>query len=196
MSKKNPSGLTDQNESFGRHLVLDPERIGYAAYRKAYPSCKSVRSATVNAAKLLTNANMRVFIANLEKPAFDKYDISMERINREKARIAFFDPEKLVHADTGIPKKIHEIDADTRAAIAGLEVTVAGDKEGMPIVTNKIKISNKNQMLDQLSKQAGMYEADNFQKVDRGLGMAAEELLQIIKEGFKQEEQKKLPAPK
>jgi phage terminase small subunit len=50
-----------------------------------------------------------------------RLDISVDRVLQELARIAFFDPRKLFNHD-GSLKDITELDADTAAAIASVEI--------------------------------------------------------------------------
>ena len=94
-------------------------------------------------------------------------EVCIGDINLEKARIAFFDPRKLNHPD-GIPKKLHELDADTAAALESFDIEIKTDKEGS-IVSSIVKprAAKKAPILDQLSKQRGMYEKDNDQKGGR-----------------------------
>lgn len=47
--------------------------------------------------------------------------ITAERVLQERSRLAFFDVRRLFR-DDGSPVPVNELDADTAAAIAGLEV--------------------------------------------------------------------------
>lgn len=85
---------------------------------------------------------------------FDNLQITTERILQERARLAFFDPQKL-YDKNGQRIPIHQLDADTAAAIAGVE----HDRFGRI----KIKLADKNASLTSLEKQRGMYAADNAQ---------------------------------
>ncbi|MBT9513281.1 MAG: terminase small subunit [Acidovorax sp.] len=96
-------------------------------------------------------------------------ELTQARVQREIARIAFFDPRKMFHAD-GRPKDVTELDDDTAACIVGLDVLEewAGTGEDRVLVghVKKYKIANKNAALDQAAKILGLYEKDNTQKVD------------------------------
>jgi len=163
MSKKNTGGITDQQEKFCQLYTIDPERVSYKAYRGAYPSCKTDKAARAAAARLLTNVSILNRIAELDQPALDKYEITRDRVNKEKARIAFLDPRNLFHPN-GIPKAMHELDADTAAAVADLNSEVNTDQEGKLVVVTKVKMQPKVPVLDQLSRQLGQYEKDNLQQ--------------------------------
>lgn len=103
-------------------------------------------------------------------------ELTQARVQREIARIAFFDPRKMFHAD-GRPKDVTELDDDTAACIVGLDVLEEWEGTGEDRVlvghVKKYKIANKNAALDQASKILGMYEKDNDQKANPILAMLA-----------------------
>jgi phage terminase small subunit len=183
-------------------LRSDPERIAYKAYMGAYPRCKSARSAESSAHKLLRKAEIVAYIDKLDAKTYNSMEITADRVNLEKARLAFFDPRKLFHP-SGAMKKIHELDDDTAAAISGFEVEIKkGGKEGDENVVSlvaKIKHERKGPILDQISKQLGMYEKDNEQKTQHPMGVPAEQLLAELKKHGKVmivgPKQEALPAP-
>lgn len=96
-----------------------------------------------------------------------KLEISTERILQERARLSFFDVRKLFDKD-GKPIPIHELDDDSAAAIAGLEVVEqfegTGDNKQFVGYLKKYKLSDKGASLTALEKHLGMYEKDNSQK--------------------------------
>lgn len=96
-------------------------------------------------------------------------ELTKERVQREIARIAFFDARKMFGPD-GTPLAITDLDDDTAACIVGLDVLEEWEGVGENRVlvghVKKYKIANKNVALDQASKILGMYEKDNTQKVD------------------------------
>lgn len=72
--------------------------------------------------------------------------------------MAFCDPRKLVGED-GRMKQLHELDDDTAAAIASVEV----DNDG----NIKYKFWDKNSAIDKAAKVQGLYEKDNDQKAPK-----------------------------
>lgn len=86
---------------------------------------------------------------------FDNLQITTERILLERARLAFFEPQKL-YDNLGRRIPIHLLDPDTAAAIQGVE----HDRYG----GIKIKLASKDASLTSLERQRGMYKADNEQK--------------------------------
>lgn len=89
--------------------------------------------------------------------------LTVVRTLREVARLAYFDPRKL-YTPEGQLKKIHELDDDTAAAIASVEVDEIGIEGTVVGYTKKIKHWDKNAALEKAMKHLGQYEADNEQK--------------------------------
>jgi phage terminase small subunit len=91
-------------------------------------------------------------------------EISVDRVLQERARLAFFDPRKLFTA-AGAPIPINELDDDTAAALAGLEVVeeFAGKGESRESIgfTKKYRIADKNAALSALEKHLGIGKDDN-----------------------------------
>jgi phage terminase small subunit len=100
-----------------------------------------------------------------------EYLIDKEKVIREYLRIALVDIRKLFD-DSGRLKDIHELDDDTAAAIASIEVTSSLDGE-IPTYTHKIKLLDKRQPLQDLAKMLGLFEKDNDQQAgkDRNLNL-------------------------
>lgn len=94
-------------------------------------------------------------------------ELTRERVQREIARIAYFDPRRMFRPD-GTPLEVTELDDDTAAAIVGLDVLEewegTGENRVLRGYVKKYKIANKNAALDQASKILGLYEKDNEQQ--------------------------------
>ena len=131
-----------------------------AAIRAGY----SEASAHVTASRLLSNAKVAEQIATRQTKAIGKLEITAERIMLERARLAFFDPRKLLDS-TGRPKPLHELDDDTAAAIAGLKVSdkydrpEPGAEEGNVSTVLEYKLADKNASLTALEKIQGLYSS-------------------------------------
>lgn len=95
--------------------------------------------------------------------------VTLERVIRELARIAFFDARKLFDAD-GNPLRITDLDDDTVAAIAGLDVLEEFEGSGQDRVLRghikKWKLAAKDGALDKLMRHLGGYAKDNEHKVE------------------------------
>lgn len=85
-------------------------------------------------------------------------NITPERVLQEYARIAFADV-RCIFDDNGTLIPIHELDDDTAAAVASVEVQTIGDKEGvMKTDTHKVKMYDKLNALGVLAKRLKLYE--------------------------------------
>lgn len=84
--------------------------------------------------------------------------IETERVLQEYARIAFADLRCLVD-DKGHPIPLQDLDDDTAAALAGVELEVIGDAEG-PLKTtrHRYKIADKLKALEILAKRLKLFE--------------------------------------
>ncbi len=86
--------------------------------------------------------------------------ITQERILKEFGRIAFLDIRKAFD-QAGKLKLIHEIDDDTAAAIAGLEVEALyegfGKDRELSGYLSQLKLVDKKGALDSLAKHLGMF---------------------------------------
>lgn len=115
-------------------------------------------------------------IAARQDERLDAMELTVERVNRETARIAFFDARKMFAPD-GRPLDITELDDDTAACIVGLDVLEEFDGSGkdrkMIGHIKKYKIADKNTSLERAAKILGMFGEDNKQKVNPLLSLIA-----------------------
>ncbi|MBN9520201.1 terminase small subunit [bacterium] len=88
------------------------------------------------------------------------HEVTIERVKQEYARLAFLDIRKAFD-ENGNLKLVHELDDDTAAAIAGLDVEElwegrGEDRENIGRL-RKIKLSDKRGALDSLATHLGMF---------------------------------------
>ena len=77
---------------------------------------------------------------------------------RETAKLAFFDIRKMFGKD-GKPLNISELDADTAAALVGLDVQDVADNDGDYVgFVKKYKMADKLKALELLGKHLGAWE--------------------------------------
>lgn len=155
-----------------------------AAFVAEYLKCRNATQAAIRAgyspdtakqqgSRLLTNVAIRALIDQghneLIEQVKQETGISLERTLREIARIGYFDPRKLFDAK-GEPLPITELDDDTAAVIAGLDVLEewegSGEDRKLVGYVKKWKLADKKGALDMLMKHLGGYKVDNEQKVD------------------------------
>ena len=129
------------------------------AYKIGFENLKKPQIASLLAQK-------QAEIAARQDERLGAMELTKERVAREIARVSFFDPRKMFHAD-GRPKQLTELDDDTAACVVGLEVLEEFDGTGKDRAlighVKKYKIADKNSALDKAAKILGMYELDNEQ---------------------------------
>lgn len=141
------------------------------AYVRAYGA--SPKSAETAGPRLLGDVRVKAEIVRLQDQALARVQIdtgiSLERTLKEIARIAYFDPRRMFGQD-GRPLPIAELDDDTAAVIAGLDVLEEWDGAGQDRVlrgyVKKWKLADKKGALDMLMKHLGGYKEDNKQRTD------------------------------
>jgi phage terminase small subunit len=161
--------LTGQQEKFA--LGVASGKTQADAYREAYPRSKKWKDSAVysQASALMADSKVSTRVKELKERITNAGIASAERVLLEASRLALFDPRKLFRED-GSPKPINELDDDTAAALAGLDVLEefegSGDERVFVGYTKKYKIADKNSALEKLFKHHGLYEKDNEQKTD------------------------------
>lgn len=143
--------LTPKQERFCQEYLIDLNAT-QAAIRAGY----SAKTADVQAARLLGNVQVQRFVDDLKKERAAVTGITAERVLTEIAKLAFFDPRKLLNND-GTPKGIHELDDDTAAAVAGVEVVTKGNDDVGYADILKIKIADKGQNLERLGRHLKLF---------------------------------------
>lgn len=83
MAKKNENGLTDKQQACADLYLADPDRIKFRAYRMAYPSCKSDKTAASNFTKLLKNTEFSNYIEKRMAEIGKELDITQESLIKD-----------------------------------------------------------------------------------------------------------------
>lgn len=161
--------LSDRQARFVDEYVKD-QNATRAYLRAGYKT--NEQAARRAASRLLTNVDIRSEIDDklsaLREKVQEETGVSLNRVITEIAKGAFFDPRKFFHAD-GSPKAITELDDDTAAALAGMDVVeekLGRGEEASSNFVRKYKLAERKGYLDMLMKHLGGYEADNRQKTD------------------------------
>ena len=161
--------LSPQQEKFALGVASGKSQA--EAYRVAYPRSKAWKADTVHqaASRLMASSKVAARVKEIREQITSSEIASARQTLIEASRIALFDPRKLFRED-GSPKPISELDDDTAAALAGLDVheEYQGSGEDRVFVgfTKKYKVADKNAALEKLFKHHGLYEMDNSQKTD------------------------------
>lgn len=151
---KPSDGLTPMQRAFVREYLVDLT-AGAAARRAGYSSA----TANQQAYELLKHPLIRAEIDTALAAREARTLITQDRVLTELARIAFFDPRRLLD-EGGNPIPLHLLDADTAAAIASLDIQDLfegrGDERHPIGVVRKYKIADKMVALTNLMKHLGM----------------------------------------
>lgn len=147
--------LTSQQEHFAR-LVAEGKSQS-AAYREAYPKSQKWKDAAVwsQASILISHSGVSQRVADLRAEAVKRTEVTQDMVIKELARIAFFDIRKIFNQD-GTLKKVHELDDDSAAAIASIELVDIGE-DGQLVISKKFKTEGKIKALNLLGVNMGMF---------------------------------------
>lgn len=154
------SNLTPKQETFCQKYIElgDATKAYYAAY-----DAKNSKPITANrrAKELLDNGKIQARVRELQALHLKRHTVTVDRVLREFARLAFLDIRKAFNED-GSLKPIHEMDDETAAAIAAIEVETLFEGKGQDRESvgrlHKIKLSDKKGALDSLARHLGMFK--------------------------------------
>jgi hypothetical protein len=162
---------------------------GTRAYMEVFGT-ESEASAAVEASKLIRKPKVSEHIQKRRSEIRAKFALTPERLYQEVARLCYFDPAKLIGKD-GKPLPLQDIDEDTRAAIAALEIEV---RDG--VVTYRAKNHDKNSALEKGLKLVRAYDAPPPATPDEtGTISDPKETARRMAFLLRRGEQKKLPSP-
>lgn len=149
--------LTPQQEKFAQEVVSGKSLSD--AYRASYKVGK-MTTKTINeaACRLAADSKVSARIKELSQAVAQETVLEAAGILKEIHRLASSDIGRIIDPATGRVLLPHELDADTRAAVASFEIDEYG--------RIKYKFWDKNSALERASKIRGLFELDNKQKVD------------------------------
>jgi phage terminase small subunit len=134
------------------------------AYKQAF-NCTNMLDKTVDetACKLASDRKIITRLNELQEEFKNRNMVTVERVLAEYAKLGFFDPRKLFNAD-GSPKNIIDLDDETAAAVAGLDVQEAyegsGEMREFVGYVKKYKLTDKKGALDSMAKYLGMFKEE------------------------------------
>jgi len=175
--------LTVKQEKFAQNLFIGmTQREAYkAAYNAENMTDKSIDE---EACRLAADLKMTSRISELEDELRLRNMVTIEKVVAEYAKLGFFDPRKLFN-DNGQPKEIAELDDDTAAAVAGLDIqeVYEGSGEDRKFVgyTKKYKLTDKKSALDSMAKYLGMFTEKVELSGKDGAPIEFEQILKDIK---------------
>jgi phage terminase small subunit len=142
MTTKN--SINSKQAAFAAEYQVD-HNATQAAIRAGY----SEKTAGQIGERLLKKAEIRRVIDAVREKLEAETLITAERVLRERARLAFSDPRKIIHED-GRVKLPHELDEDTAAAITSFKIDEYGRIE--------YRFAGKDPSLVALEKRLGLNE--------------------------------------
>jgi len=159
------AALKDRQKMFIAEYLLD-RNATKAAIRAGY----SPKTAYSQGQRLLKNVEIQKALSKAMQRQEERTQITADRVLLELARIAFFDPRKLFD-QYGNPKNINEIDDDTAAVIAGLDVDTKTDGESdLLTITKKLRLADKQKALDMLGRHFGLFDQRRYDGGEDGSG--------------------------
>jgi phage terminase small subunit len=129
---------------------------GHNATQAAITAGFSAKTAYSQGQRLLKHVEISGQLAEMAREAGNAAGLTVERVLEEVRRLSFSDPRKLFRKD-GTPIPITELDDETAATIAAIEV----DEDGR---TTRVRMWDKNQALEKALKYLGLYERENTQR--------------------------------
>lgn len=146
--------MTPKQEAFVREYLIDLNAT-QAAIRAGY----SAHTANEQGARLLANVSVRSALDEAMRERAERTQITADRVLQELARVAFFDPRRLLKPD-GQPIPVNELDSETAAALVGMDVHEEFEGSGKDRVfvgyTKKVKIADKVAALGLAMRHLGM----------------------------------------
>lgn len=113
------------------------------------------------ASRLSSKVNIQLRVKELLTRAADRAEIDIARTLKELVRVGTSDVRRFFDQN-GKLKAVHELDDETAAAVASVEVvtkTIPGDNEegGHVEYLHKVRLWDKNSALEKIAKHLGMF---------------------------------------
>lgn len=154
----NPAtGLTPMQEEFCREYLAD-----FNGTRAAKQAGYSAKTAYSQANRLLKKAEVQAFLATLQKPRLEKFEVTQDRIMQEVAALAFSNIMDFVTVENGQAwVDLAKCTREQAAALAAFEVIemppamrmVDGEMEAREVLKVKIKLWDKMAALEALMRR-------------------------------------------
>uniref|UniRef100_UPI0006D0454E terminase small subunit n=1 Tax=Clostridium sp. NkU-1 TaxID=1095009 RepID=UPI0006D0454E len=145
--------LTAKQKIFADEYLIDLNAT--RAYKVAYPRVKKDETARANSSRMLTNANVAVYVEKRMKDREKRTEITQDMVLKELAKIGFADVTDFVTIvnqgsyNAVQVKSTAEMPGDKMGAIAGI-------KEGANGI--EIKLNDKGKALELIGRHLGMFK--------------------------------------
>jgi phage terminase small subunit len=149
------TGPRQRRTRFVREYLID-----HNATRAAKAAGYSEKTAGQAGARLLKDVKIAEMLDAENQKVNDKLEITVERVKKELARLAFYDPRKFFKAD-GSLLPVDQLDDDTAMALAGMDVNELFDGNGEDRAqvgySKKVKLVDKLEALVALGRHLKMF---------------------------------------
>lgn len=162
MARTNPCDLPGRQFLFCQNYIKRGFCDAGRAYGEVY-KCKTRTSADACASRLLRNARVRCYLAEIQQQATENTQITLDRVLRELGKIAFSDMRNYAKwGPEGVRLEPSEhIEPDAAAAVAEVSETIT--QHGGSI---RFKLHDKVSALREIGRQLGMF-ADRVEHTAR-----------------------------
>lgn len=176
MTDKTSRGVKQRRTRFIKEYLIDQN-----ATRAAKAAGYSEKTAVVQGSRLLRDVHISDAIEQANSKVNNRLDLTVDRVKLEIARLAFYDPGAFWN-ENGTAKPMHEIDEDSRRAIAGFETAElfegTGESRGLAGYIKKFKLASKDRALELAARHLKML-------TDKVEVTGDEAILQALSEGRK-----------
>jgi phage terminase small subunit len=143
--------LPAKQQAFVREYLIDLNAT-QAAIRAGY----SAKTAEQQGCRLLRNVQIATQLQKAMDGRAKRVELTADRVLQEIQKMAFFDPRKLFN-DAGEPIHITQLDDDTAAAVAGLDIVMQGNQDVGYAQVLKVKLSDKRASLELLGRHLKLF---------------------------------------
>lgn len=152
--------LTEKQKQFCQEFIIDFNAT-QAAIRAGYSP--NVDSASVEGSRLLANAKIQAYLADLKAKRSKRTEITADKVLQELARIGFADIGEFIDENNN-PVSIKGLKKSRRAAVAMVKFKkrIYYDKEGNPVEveSHEFSLHDKLSALDKIGRHIGMWDKE------------------------------------
>lgn len=149
--------LKGQQKDFADYLLQDPEQNATAAYRKAYPNCKSDDAAYACASRLLSSAKVKEYLAAEMAGRSERTRIDADWLLTRLADESEADIADLFDEHTGALLQVRKWPKIFRQGlVAGIDVSnIKSEGDNVSEIV-KIKLADRNAKLKMIGDHIGV----------------------------------------
>ena len=144
--------------------IKDPDRIKYAAFLKHHPGT-SPNVAMVRATEIFNKPEVKEYLKTQLTKASDKALVTPERIIREWANRAFFNPLLMFNSEYKLFKP-QELPKNIQRLLIGIDIYKAYELEEqnapfeqvLSEITKRFKVAHQQKAMENLTRINGMYQ--------------------------------------